>query len=219
MRYLSFAITAEGVTDEAFLWTVVFRTLWEVICEKHIAGVELAETQIFFPRLRNKDRADIICRDRLAFDLFFIHFDSTNASKSRLYETLFSPITKLAHANCDVDPVRIIPICTVNEMEGWVLVDPDSIAFACGYEGGWPNSIPVSWDPEHARSISDPKAVLKTAVTDLRRSNHVSGEEILEVLGSAASRLDLGKLNSVAEYLELKSYILNALRSFGCYQD
>lgn len=219
MRYLSFAITAEGVTDEAFLWAIVFRTLEDVIYEKGISGIELAETQIFFPRSKNKERVDIICRDRLAFDLFFVHFDSTNTSKPRLYDSLFSAITQLARETCDVDPVRIIPICTVNEMEGWVLVDPDSIAFACGYEAGWPNSVPVSWDPERARSISDPKAVLRNAVTDLRRNNHVSRDEILEVLGSAASHLDLSKLSNVTEYLELKSCILDALRSFGCYQD
>lgn len=217
MRYLSFSVSAEGATDNAFLWQILFRTIALVIRQNGIDGIELSEGQSFFPRERNEERAARICRDKQVHDIFFVHFDAARNSKARLLETLFRPVVKGAFETCGVNPARVIPVCTVCEMEAWILTDPDAIAIACGYEAGWPRTVELFWNPLQTRSLPDPKLTLRSAFGALRKVDHLSADEQIETLEGASSVLRLDRLESIDEYNELKSDILSVFRVFGCY--
>lgn len=166
MNWLVVGLFSEGATDRRFLPTILYRLIWQIISEIGWDSVEIQEDLIIYREMTNAERADRACSDKDYVDLFFVHSDASSNQYEDIHRNISSTIAAIACNQCEISLDRIVPVITVREMESWALVDPDAIAKAC-LSTRWPQSIPMSWNPQDCERIADPKAALDQIVRDL----------------------------------------------------
>lgn len=180
MRYISIALSVEGVTDQAFLWPVVYRTALSLA-----ASAVVEEAPYFIQRGTNEERARRICEHSRDFDVFVIHADATRAAHVRIRSTIIDAIREQVERKCAVEGARVVGLLTIGEMESWALASPNAVAQSLGFSG-WPDRLALQWNPAEIEILDDPKATLREAFEVLlgRQLDHELVQETLEMLGS-----------------------------------
>lgn len=189
-RYFSLALLTEGRSDQWFLAPLVDRQVAELAYEPpagfDYSGVVTGERFTVAPR-------DVVVRevaDLLRyFDVVMIHHDHNERGKVDAVREQFAD-----------DAPRIVALVPVRETEAWMLADADALRQAAP-------ATDTAWDlPHDVEKVTDPKAVLKTALggrRDVERDFDRLGQTVaLDKLGKvAAYQRWVGELRAAMEHL------------------
>jgi len=215
MTWLVAGLFSEGPTDRRFLPRIVYRTLLDIVQAEAAMTVELQEIVISYNEKINAKRADIICRDRESVDLFVIHADASRSLVDQIQARFVGQVRALARDGCAMPESRIVPLIPVREMEAWMLADPDAVARVFGFSA-WPDRIALSWQPERAEVVEDPKRALNDAVRALfggRKGRRAPGPEGL--FDQIAEEIDLRRLARLASYQRFEADLRSGLTAIG----
>ncbi|MFH6781820.1 MULTISPECIES: DUF4276 family protein [Methylobacterium] len=206
---------SEGPTDRRFLPKIVYRTLLGIVQAEAVVRVELQEDILSYTEKTNAARAAIVCRDRDSVDLFVIHADASRARVEQVEAQIVGQVRTFSRAECAMPEHRIVPLMPVREMEAWTLADPDAVARVFGF-ASWPDRVPLSWHPERAETVEDPKRALNEAVRVLfggrkgRRAPDPGG-----LLDQIAAEMDLRRLGRLPSYQRFETDLRVGLGAIG----
>ena len=96
-----------------------------------------------------------------------------------------------------------------------MLADPDAVARVFGFSA-WPERVAVSWHPERAETVEDPKRTLTEAVRALfggRKGRRVPGPEGL--FDQIAEEIDLRRLARLPSYQRFEADLRSGLGALG----
>lgn len=215
MRYLALALMPEGSTDASFLWSIAYRTAFEILAYQSKLSVTIGETPCIFGRTNNQRRANLLCDNKGNFDLFILHSDASERQEGSALQHIHGEVSRLAAELCAFEAERLVPRITTREMESWALADVDAVARACGYEA-WPRRLKVPWKGMHPERVADPKRALNLAIDELlgegRRDRSVQIHAILNRVGESMDLSELERLNSYRTFRACLTQSLKFLR-------
>ena len=158
-RFVRFILLCEGPSDQA-LESHLRKLL------SHCGVEEAVGTSIPFGLVRaaKTGRGNVIARKIKtvlsadpALDLVFLHRDA-NAVGTAVRTKELEKIMSAVHAN-----LEWVPVIPVRATEAWLLLDETAIRRVAGNPGGeQPLQLPK---PSQVENVSDPKELLKTAIT------------------------------------------------------
>ncbi len=215
MSWLVVGLFSEGPTDRRFLPRIVYRTLLGIVQAEAARAVELQEDIVAYIEKPNAERAELVCRDRESVDLFVIHADASRSLVDQIEARLIGQVRASARAACAMTEARIVPLIPVRETEAWMLADPDAVARVFGFSA-WPERVAVSWYPERAETVEDPKRTLTEAVRALfggRKARRVPGPEGL--FDQIAEEIDLRRLARLPSYQRFEADLRSGLGALG----
>ena len=135
MRYITFALYAEGETDHDFFHPLLIRAVADICLRRGTDIVEVQESFIRLPDMlpRNAPRERrieaAIGAAVEAVGILFLHTDGNgNAAQSR--ERRIDPAFARVHRNHP--NLGLVPIVPVKETEAWALADSEALAQSLG---------------------------------------------------------------------------------------
>jgi Domain of unknown function (DUF4276) len=213
MTYLSWAALYEGTTDEAYFEQLIPRVMEEVIMLRGIRNTTIPPAPAVRLRRRSAEEvADEACAARNAFHLVFIHADTGGRGLEEGLEQRSTRYCEAMFRACRWPFVRCITISPRHETEAWILADPQAVIEALGYLGA-PASIGLPGTANQAERLGDPKAVLASAMTQVRgRRRHL---DVKQIFPAIAQRQSLTKLRQSRSFASFEVSLLAALADLG----
>jgi len=216
MRYISWAVFYEGVTDGLYLDVLIPRMIRDLIAFG--GGADICEVPEFpAVRLGRQGRsvaqvAAEACAFRDAYDIVFVHADTGGRGIERgLADRADAYCTAFAE-RCDWPVARCITIMPRHETEAWLLTDGVAITEALGYRGD-PAEVGLPPDARAAERLVDPKQALRQAVeriTGRRRSQSVD-----TLFPAIAQRQRLATLRQSASFAQFEARLHECLTVMG----
>lgn len=213
MTYVAWAALYEGESDAAYYNVLIPRLMEDIV----LSGTKLP-TIPSMPAIRLKragpeEAAKEVCATSDAFFLVFIHADTggraltenmTHRSTSYCEE-----MTKLCEWRMD----RCIVIAPSHETEAWILADPLAVTSTLGY-AGTAASLSLPANPAAAERLTDPKATLLEAVSQVRGRRRAI--DLGQVFPAIAQRQSLAQLRRSKSFERFEQKVRVALYGLGC---
>ena len=213
MTYVSWAALYEGESDANYLEIIIRRLMEEIIWERQQRNSEIPEGSVVRLQRQSIDEvAREACDARDAFHLLFIHADTGGRALEMTLEQRSLNYCKAINELCGWPPVRCIVIAPRHETEAWLLADPDAVTSALGYSGS-PSSVELPEGPQQAERLTDPKAVLERAITNIRGRRRRA--KASDLYASIAQRQSFAILRQSASFTKFECALLAALRDIG----
>jgi len=216
MTYLSWAALHEGPTDEAY-FGVVIPTLMEDIVRRYgsrNATVPQGPAVKLGKKGREVDKvAAEVCEEQDAFHIVFIHADTGGRAIESDMERRSDAYRNAVFKLCEFPLARCVIIAPRHETEAWMLADREAIGEAMGFRGDLA-ALGLPANAAEAERLNDPKAVLHSAVSQVRgRRRKVHVEQIIPAIAHCQN---LCKLRQSESFRAFEGELTAALIDLGC---
>jgi hypothetical protein len=214
MTYICWGVMYEGDTDAAYFDILIPRVMEDIVIARGVRNSTIPSSSAI--RLRRggvKEVACQACAAREAFHLVFIHADTGGRNLAAGLDERLDAYCRAMKDLCDWPPIRCITVAPSHETEAWVLIDPQAVVSALGYQGS-PADIGLPMSAEQVERLTNPKAVLESAVIRVRgRRRPFDAKQIFPAI---AQRQSLATLRRAGSYARFEASLLSALADLGC---
>ena len=214
MTYLSWAVLYEGSSDQAYFDVLIPRVMEELVIRDGVRNSTIPSSPSV--RLRRgsvAETAEEACAARQAFHIAFIHADTGGRNLEAGMERRSVAYCEAMHAVCEWPPARCVSISPRHETEAWVLADPGAVVSALGFHGS-ATSIGLPANATEAERLVDPKAVLLTAVREVRGRR--SSFNVSQIFPAIAQQQSFISLRESASFVRFEAALRGALADLGC---
>lgn len=214
MTYVTWAALYEGNTDAAYFEVLFPRLMENIVRSRPIGNSDIAA----FPAVRLQ-RGEVgkvaqeACANREAFHLVFIHADTGGRGLQTSIQTRGTSYCEAMQALCDWPPDRCISVLPRQETEAWILADSMAVTAALGYRGS-PASVGLPANAGEAERLSDPKAVLASALVQVRGRRRPL--DVQQLFPAIAQRQSWDLLREAPSFRAFEAQLVSALADLGC---
>ncbi|NGM51205.1 DUF4276 family protein [Caulobacter sp. 602-2] len=211
--YVAWAVLYEGETDAAYYDVLIPRVMEEMV----IAGTKLptipTAPAVRFTRGSSEKVAAEACAASEAFHLVFIHADTGGRSLEAGMGQRSTDYCQAMNDRCEWPMPRCIVIAPRHETEAWILADPQAVTSTLGYSGA-PAAIGLPANAAAAERLADPKAVLHSAIVEVRGRRRAV--DVTQVFPAIAQRQRLEELRRARSFQVFEDHVRRALNDLGC---
>ena len=213
MIYVSWAALYEGASDRSYYDVLIPRLMEEIILKDGIRAVTIPPNPAkVFSRRESRKVAEAACEAKEAFHLLFIHADKGGRNLAAELPERSCAICEATYDRCQFPLARCVVIAPLHETEAWVLADPTAVTAALGYSGS-AFDLDLPPDARAAERLVDPKAVLNTAVRQVRGRRSFSVHQIFPAI---AQRQSIQLLRGAPSFHAFEVLVKRALSDIGC---
>lgn len=215
MKYVSWALHAEGPTDRAYLGVVVPRLINHLISSIGATDAVVPDTPAVTFGIRDRSFDNVaksICEAKDAFYVIFVHGDLGGRGVAKNIENRTCSLRKSINDICDIDLNRCVVSVPKKEIESWTLADPGAVRAAFGLSSGH-QLIDIPDIPRHVEEIANPKTVCEANL----RSIYGGRKRPLPrwPYENIAQEQNISRLLAVPSFLNLAEGTKRALRTLG----
>ncbi len=212
MTYVAWAVLYEGDTDAAYFDILIPRLMEELVTSSRKSSTIPLAPAIRFRRSSLENIAEEAYRTKDAFHLIFIHADTGGRALEQGMYHRGEAYCAAIRARCAWPNDRCIIIAPRHETEAWILADPDAVINTLGYTGS-PASLGLPQNGAAAERLSDPKAILQSAVTQVRKRRRAF--EAAQIYPAIAQRQRFSELRNANSFRNFENYVRIALQTLG----
>ncbi len=205
LKQLYIGLFTEGITDEAFLSSVVERTFAKIIREETNVDIEICLFTIKIDKSGLNFKEQVLEASKMGLaeygiSILCVHTDADDTTATQSYTTKINPAkVALTTANPQMYCNIMVAIVPIQEMEAWLLADKLLLKEEIGTDES-DNQLGIHKHPE---KISNPKEVIESAIRIDRQSLTKKRRRELKI---ADLYLPIGQQISLEKLMELQSF-------------
>jgi hypothetical protein len=211
MRYLSWAVLYEGISD-AYYFDVMIHKLMSEMVSRGERLVTIPENPIRIMDRTISGFAREVCDNCDSFDILFLHLDIGGRSISERISQAASDYVSSLNETCAWSENRCVLVLPKHETEAWVLADAEAVCAALGYNGS-PSGVGLPASASEAERILNPKSCLNEVINRIRGGRH-RNRSGSHVFASVAQNQRLELLRGSESFIEFEHRLRLALEAY-----
>lgn len=204
-KQLFIGLISEGSTDTRFLFSVVERTIEQIIFQFGGATeiyIEELKKDMGKPFVNQIIDASIIYQKENFINILLVHNDADDKDDSAVLKNKYFPLLQNIQSNNNIICKEIVSIIPVYMIEAWMLADTDLFLHEISSSKN-KTELGIGGNPE---SLTNPKNKIKEALQIInqqkpkKRRKDLQINDLYQIIGQKIEIEKLMKLNSFAKF-------------------
>ncbi|HBV15130.1 DUF4276 family protein [Chryseobacterium carnipullorum] len=212
-KQLFIGLISEGTTDTRFLFSVVERTIEQIVfnfgdaTEIYIEELKKDSGKSFVNQIID---ANVIYHKENFINILLVHNDADYEDDSRVLQNKYSPLIQSIESNNDVICKEIVPIIPVYMIEAWMLADTDLLLDEIS-TNKTKAELGINGNPE---SFTNPKNKIKEALQIInqqkpkKRRKDLQINDLYQIIGQ---KIEIEKLLELNSFIKFYTQITDSL--------